>query len=481
MLLVIAALAPREAPRKPAAAAARSSPVIARAPRAVAAPWSEDEARAIRSAVASALSPALDTAQTYSCVVLAQDGSTLFEDRAGAAVTPASTQKLIVADAALTLLGAPFRFNTLLGSEQPPQAGIIAGDLWLAGSGDPSFRSSALLRGVRALQAAGVQHIDGRVVVDPSAITGDEINPAWNASDANEDFMAAVSGMSLDEDTVEFHVTGTSAGAPAAVYVNPPSTAVRYAGNAVTGDGDDVTIAGTQTPNTFRLDGVIPPGIKETFYLPVHGIPQYAGTVLTDYLRVNGVSVAAPPATGTAPLTLQVLWNHRSDPLSTIVRHMLVFSDNHYAEQLLRTVGGVDGASPNDADGIAAEISVLRSQHIPIPSLHVVDGSGLGETNRVAAATLAGVLAHFDADPLGNPLYLLLPRGGKDGTLRMYDFTSAAGRVRAKSGHLASTSALAGYVQTRSHGRVVFAFLIDGNARDPDTAIVSAVDRIAAQ
>jgi D-alanyl-D-alanine carboxypeptidase/D-alanyl-D-alanine-endopeptidase (penicillin-binding protein 4) len=109
----------------------------------------------------------------------------------------------------------------------------------------------------------------------------------------------------------------------------------------------------------------------------------------------------------------------------------------------------------------------------------LVDGSGLAHANRIAAITLARILAHFDADPAGNMMYPLLPRGGKDGTLKMYRFTSAAGRVRAKSGHLDDTSSLAGYVETRKHGRVVFAFVINGSSGDPDAAIVSAVDLLA--
>ena len=114
-----------------------------------------------------------------------------------------------------------------------------------------------------------------------------------------------------------------------------------------------------------------------------------------------------------------------------------------------------------------------------MPGLHLVDGSGLAHANRVAAITLARILSHFDSQPGGNALYLLLPRGGKDGTLDSYRFTSAAGRVRAKSGHLADAASLAGYVQTEKHGRVVFAFMINGSPGDPDSAIVSAVDRIA--
>jgi D-alanyl-D-alanine carboxypeptidase/D-alanyl-D-alanine-endopeptidase (penicillin-binding protein 4) len=129
---------------------------------------------------------------------------------------------------------------------------------------------------------------------------------------------------------------------------------------------------------------------------------------------------------------------------------------------------------PNDAGGVAAERTFLAQRGIPDPGLRLVDGSGLSADNRVAAITLARLLAASQSS-----LYLLLPRGGREGTLQDYEFTSALGRVRAKSGHLSDVSALAGYVTTRHHGRIAFAFLIDGSPADPDAAIVRAVDRLS--
>lgn len=443
-----------------------------------AAPWTAQQRSSLQAALASALEPGVRDAGAWSCVVIAQDGSLLYDDRGDSAVTPASVQKLIVSDAALTDLGPRFRFDTLLAAKQRPQNGTITGDLWLDGSGDPTLRSSDLRFGVEALRRSGVDHV-GRVVIDASAVSGEEINPLWNPNDANEDFMAPTSGISLDEDTVEFHVTGTSAGEAAAVRIEPQSRGVHYYGSVMSGGGDDVIVAATETPNLFRLSGNVPPGVEETFYVPVHGMPAYAGAVVQRLLKTDGIAVAHTPAVGETPIDADVLWDHRSKPLTDILHHMLVVSDNHFAEQLMRTVGAVDGGAPGDAGGLAEERRVLREQAIPTPGLHIVDGSGLAHANRVSAMTLARILAHADADPKGNVLYGLLPRGGVDGTLKMYDFTSAAGRVRAKTGHVDGVSSLAGYVNTRKHGRVVFAFLVNGSPGDPDAAIVQAVDQLA--
>lgn len=441
--------------------------------------WGPASQAELRSAIHEALATALDGAGSCSCVVIAQDGTVLYDEGGSRALTPASTQKLIVADAVLRDLGPQYRFDTLLASSQPPQNGSIDGDLWLAGSGDPSLRSGDLRAGVLALRRLGVQAVHGGIAVDASAIAGEELNPLWNPDDANEDFMAATSGVSVDEDTVEFHVTGTLPGQPAHVRINPVSSDVTYYGSVTTGGGDDVIIAAMQTPNQFRLSGAIPPGIEETFYLPVHGIDRYAGSVLATLAKSAGIRMTQPPRTGTVPLGAQILWEHRSAPLVKLVKHMLVFSDNHFAEQFMRTLGGRSGETPDDSHGLRAEREALREQGIPMPALHIVDGSGLAHANRVAAITLAKILAYDDAAPAGNILYPLLARGGKDGTLKTYRFESARGRVRAKSGHVDGVASLAGYVDTRKHGRVVFAFLLDGSPGDPDAAIVSAVDRIA--
>lgn len=437
--------------------------------------WTGAERAAAHRAIETALAPATRDAQAVSAIVLDHEGNRLYADSPSRAVMPASTLKLVVANAVLAERGRAYSFHTTFSATQPIANGVLHGNLYLSGSGDPSLRSSDLMRGILALKQAGLRRIDGRLIVDGSAVAGEEINPLWNADDVNEDFNAATSGISLDENTVEFHVRGTSSGASADVSINPHSSTVRYIGSILTSaNGDDVVIGGTMLPNEFRLSGLIPPDVRETFYLPVHGIPQYVADVTGRMLREAGIEVSGAQ-TGTTPLDTQVLWERKSPPLAFLVRHMLVHSDNHYAEQLMRTLGETD---TTDAGGIAAEMRYLRDAKVPLEGIHLVDGSGLARANRISAATLAAILRRAEKSEGGNALYPLLPRSGFDGTLRHYAFGASRGRVRAKSGHLADVASLAGYLDTAHHGRIVFAFLVDGSPGDPDRAIVSALDRL---
>lgn len=414
--------------------------------------------------------------------MLSADGSTLYDDRAGIAVTPASTQKLIVAATAMADLGASYQYQTTFSSTGTVgDDGVLHGDLIVTGADDPSLRSDDLRSGIAALAKAGLRSIDGAIVVDASAAIGPEINPLWNPGDLNEDFETPVSAISIDGDTVEFHVTGNAPGTPASVQIFPASSAIHYEGSVTSsGDGsDDVIVAAGAAPNHFALSGYVPSGNEETFYLPVHDIPHYVGAVLGRMLHEAKISFSQPMRVGTAPPNATVLWLHRSPQLHLLVRHMLYKSDNHFADELLRTIAKVQGVPPTDHDGIAAERTFLAAHGIAAPGLHVVDGSGLAHANRVPATTLAGILSAAQRGEIPE-LYYLLPQGGRQGTLSDYDFTTALGLVRAKSGHLSNVSALAGYVNSRRHGRVIFVFIFDGSSADPDSAIVRAVDRLSA-
>jgi D-alanyl-D-alanine carboxypeptidase/D-alanyl-D-alanine-endopeptidase (penicillin-binding protein 4) len=440
-------------------------------------PWTGAELARVRSALNDAFAPALS--DRYSLAVIDASGRVIYADRDRDAVTPASVQKLIVADASLNQLGPEYRFHTILAAPQAPSNGGIAGDLWLVGSGDPSLRSDDVRGGVRALARNGVHSIDGSVAVDASALSGPEINPHWDPSDANEDFQAPVSAVSLDDDTAEFHVYGASPGAPARVAVVPANRVVRLSGAVESSSSTDSVIIAADAPNVFALGGSIPAYAQETFRLPVHNMPVYAGAVLERMLNDAGITTTRHAVVATAPLDTIVLWDHRSAPLPVLLAHMLYVSDNHYAEQLMRTLGNDALGRGDDSAGLAAERAFLSSRGIPTDGLRIVDGSGLAESNRVAAITLARILSDAELRDQGVELYALLPSGGRDGTLSHYDFTTALGRVRAKTGHLSDADSLAGYVNTTHHGRVVFAFLINDSPGDPDAAYVRAVDRLA--
>jgi D-alanyl-D-alanine carboxypeptidase/D-alanyl-D-alanine-endopeptidase (penicillin-binding protein 4) len=332
-------------------------------------------------------------------------------------MTPASTMKLLVGSTALFTLGHGRRLLTEFKSLGLPDDGVVD-DLWLVGGGDPVLTTDDLVRGVGMLRRAGIRAIRN-LNVDASAFAGPEQNPGWLHDDDQYDYAAGTSALSLDWDVAK------------------------------------LSVAGAQV------------------YRPVVNIPVYVGEVVRELIKRAGIAIDRVQL-GTAPLGATKLWAHPSPTVGDLVHQMFFESDNHIAEQLLRSLGADQGIGSDDA-GARAERAFLASIDVPADGLRIVDGSGLAPGDRVSARTLAGLLARLAVLPSGPEFIRDLPRAGIEGTVRHHQLSDAAGRVRAKSGHIDGVNALAGYVQTRHHGRVAFAFVVNKPSLD-DEAVERTYD-----
>ena len=175
-----------------------------------------------------------------------------------------------------------------------------------------------------------------------------------------------------------------------------------------------------------------------------------------------------------------------SAPLSERIRSMLVHSDNVLAESVCREVAlSRHSDTPADfAGGTTAVLDVLREKGFDVSGVHLDDCSGMSGGDRVSPAVLAGVLRTASAPDAPRPLRSLLdalPVAAVSGTLTdRYGpgaASSGAGWVRAKTGTLTGTSALAGTVTDVDGRAMSFALLSTGTS--PADAR-PALDRIAA-
>src|SRR5581483_5318782 len=359
--------------------------------------------------------------------------------------------------------------------------GRIDGDLYLVGGGDPTLTSDDLRGGAGAVKRDGVRIVTGNLVADATMFSGPEVNKAWDPDDLQYGYAAGTSALSLDQGTVEFHLVPESVGAPARVDVRPRSDAVQVAGSPITGYATLLSITRDAERNRFVFDGRIAAGAEQSFWRPVTEMPLYAAEVARSMLARRGVIVEGAARTGVAPVVPHVLWRHDSPSLAAIVHQMWLESNNHFAEQLLRALGALRGAG-TEANGAVVERAELKRDGVPENGLRVVDGSGLAPTDRVAPLTLATLLARAALGPDGSVVVNALPRVGIEGTVRYRQLTDALGRVRAKSGHIEDVNSLAGYVQTRRHGRIAFAFIVNDRRADDgpvDDGIDKALDVLA--
>ena len=409
-------------------------------------------------------------------------GRVLYSRNASHAFAPASTFKTIVAATALATLGPSERFTTRLVSlDRPDSTGRIDG-LWLVGGGDPVLDPDQLRTGIGALYAAGVRRVEGDLIVDPSQFKDPEQNSGWAPDDIEYDYAAGTSIISLNWNVIEFKVTPTQIGSHARVSVIPADPGVTIRSAPLTGYQNDLTIERVKPgSNDFAMQGTVAGG-EQVFFRPVDGIPLWAGQVVAQMLRERGIGFDGSVRLGSNPLADQTLWEHRSPPLRALIPRMLIPSDNHIAEQLLRILGTRAGDSltvpaGTEAAGALVERAYLQSLGVPVPGLHVVDGSGLAESDRVAPITLVKLLQAAANSPIGHDYVTAFPRVGIEGTVRYHDIGLARGYVRAKSGHISDVDALCGYIDSRRHGRLAFSFVVNAPGAEDADSIDDGIDK----
>jgi D-alanyl-D-alanine carboxypeptidase/D-alanyl-D-alanine-endopeptidase (penicillin-binding protein 4) len=172
-----------------------------------------------------------------------------------------------------------------------------------------------------------------------------------------------------------------------------------------------------------------------------------------------------------------------SPPLIQRLREMMNASDNVMAESIGREVAATL-SRPQSFDGAAqAVLATLSGAGIDTGGARLLDSSGLSVDDRLTAASLDGVVNAATDNDAGElrSLVDLLPIAGGSGTLsnRYLDTDSgraAAGWLRAKTGSLTGTNALAGIV-TDAGGRVMTFAFISNNAGPTGR---TAIDALAA-
>lgn len=357
-------------------------------------------------AFTAAVRPLVDAVGPGSCAAISVDGRRVAAVNETRPVIPASNMKLVVAAAALEVLGPDYTFTTTVTGAMDT-TGVVTGDLHLIGGGDPVLTTDDwLASGVQrypainttrletladSVVAAGVTKVLGRVVGDATRYDDEWFIPSWSDG-----------------------LRGTEAGPYDALLV------------------DD---AGQRA-------GVDP--------------AQYAADVFTDLLQSKGIEVAYAPASGAAAAA-PVLASISSQPLTAILQELLLTSDDNTAELLVKEMGVVTSSSGTTAAGLAAVSARLASWGIDMTGVVLVDGSGLSRGNLVTCDLLLEVLEHgAPTDPVGSGLAV----AGTSGTLgELFVGTPVDGRLQGKTGTLNDVKSLAGYLVADDGATIAFSLV----------------------
>lgn len=353
---------------------------------------------------------------------------------AGARRALASNTKLFTTAVALERLGQDHKFRTRVFAGGKVSGGVLRGNLFLKGGGDPSFGTGAFLNSYLAgagteveklavqIRRQGIRRVTGRVFADDTIF--DRLRGVADSGYATSSWIGPLSGLSFN-----------------AGYTS--SSLSRFS-------SDPAKLAARSLAQALRKRGV-----KVRPEIALKATPRHA--------RRNLVARQVSP---------DMAWMSRVTNVNSV---------NFWAEMLLKNLGANIQGNGSTAAGAKVVRRTMAAQGVKVWPL---DGSGLTYGNRSTAADVAKMLLKARKERWGKAFLDSLPTAGVEGTLASRMRGSAAHRrCHAKTGTLTGVTTLSGYCFNASGRRFAFSILMNSvrdvySARAAQDSIAAAIARL---
>jgi len=445
-------------------------------------------AQPVPSTVAAALRAAAITPSEYGVVALPLDGGPpLIAHNESLAFNPASTMKLVTTYAALSLLGAGYRWQTPILMRGRIEDGVLDGDLVLRGGGDPKLVIEDMVEMVSRLRALGLRVIRGNLAIDDSLYEiGDESTEKFDG-DPSQPYNVRPHAAMMNFKATRLTVRPQSSGL--AIDLDPPLADV--------GVVDEVKVVGGPCRNGIAGLAIRDTGSEHKPLIRVAGI--YSGAcgeqstmtaVLSHRQFIQAFFGGAWRAAGGVWEGRAVI-ERRADPglpvllqwtsprnLGEVVKDINKFSNNVMARQvMLQTSTETAPRRPATLDRARKLIIAwLEKRGLRSPDIIIDNGSGLSRQERIAPMTLARVLVDASRSPDASVFLQSLPVVGVDGTMKArLKSDPVAGNAWIKTGSLNDVRSIAGYVDAASGRRYAVVMLINGPRAEGSTPAQDAL------
>lgn len=418
---------------------------------------------------------------TFSLMVKeVQNGKTVFSYDTDREVSPASVLKTVATATALELLGEDYRFPTTLEYTGTIDNGILNGNLYIKGSGDPSLGSAHFApdrntytpaqnkfipEWITALKKAGIKKINGAVISDESIFDTEGSSIKWLREDMGNYYAPGSYGVSAFDNLYKLSLkTGAAGSRPVVKGTDPEISSLRFTNylRAIPTSSDSAFIIGAPLSDERYLYGSLPAN-KETYILkgdipdPALFLAQY----LTSSLKQAGIQVEEPASCYRIESeagrweegekkTIITTYSPTLREIASVTNHV---SHNLFADALVKTVGlqykpGKNEVISSFGRGVQVVSNYWKQKGIDVYPLRMHDGSGLAPADKVSAAFICDLLVYMATQSRYSKAFnASLPQAGIEGSVRnMLKGTQLQGKARLKSGGITGVRSYAGYI-----------------------------------
>jgi len=395
--------------------------------------------------------------------------------RATDAMNPASTMKLLTTLAGLDILGPQYRWRTNIFTDGVIRQGVLKGNLYLQGTGDPKLIPEELAKLMKSLQALGIQKIDGNLFFDrsayaPSAMEHNTIDgEALRAYNVPPDpllyafrTLSFQLGKSRTADFIDISYTPVLSQLKIDNQMQLVDQPCDNWKNNIRFNLSPEGMGKTDQLVVAQFSGAFPNTCKGVNY---NVVALDANTFLTQGFaaawELSGGAWAKAPIgkNGNVPLTARLLLQFEGINLADDVVDINKYSNNVMARQVLLTLALEKMGKPaTTSNGELVIQCWLKQNGLDFPGLVIENGSGLSRNEAISAEQMNQLLFTARNLSAGEIFYNSLPIAGTDGTmrnrlmtqLRKFLHLKKKPEARIKTGSLADVRAISGYVISKS-------------------------------
>ncbi len=388
------------------------------------------------------------------------NGNGLLELNGSASRPPASTMKVLPTWAALDLLGPAYSWKTRAWSDVPVVKGVLKGNLYLQGGGDPLLTIERWWRFANDLRQTGLRVIEGDIVVDQTRFSALDERPEDFDGKFWRTYNVLPDAMLVNWQASDFTIRPSDDGGGIDIAIQPfpeglvVENRVKLASGRCAGKNSRVayTIEPKNPERVIATGRIATSCGPQTQRLAIMEPAQYAfGTFVTLWRQLGGQFRGGMLRAPTPPAA-RLLLTHESEPLSEIVRVTNKYSSNMMARSLVLALAAeMSGTPATTAAGEAVIQGWLKTRGLDFPELVIGNGSGLSREARMSADSMARLLVGARQSRFAPEFLTSLSLGGLDGTLeKRFANVDDPSRVRMKTGTLKDVSCIAGYVTGKS-------------------------------
>lgn len=379
---------------------------------------------------------------------------------------PASTIKLLTTFLGLESLGPTYVWKTQAYSTARPINGLLEGDLYLKGRGDPFLVLERFWLLARDIRLEGVREVRGDIVIDNTYFDVGPVNAGAFDGRPFYAYNVVPDALLVNFQAINFLFRPDAVRGRVEIVPDPLPANLEIHNQMQLVDGrcggkqnriaftvanpphhDEVTFSGRFSRNCTRY----------RITRSLMRAPEYAYGVFRSLWEEGGGTIRGGMRLGTVPNGARMLATLDSLPLAEIIRGINKHSNNVMARHVLLTLGAERYGPPGTVEkGARAAAEFLERRGLVFPELDIGNGAGLARETRISARSLGRLLLAADRSPYRAEFIASLALAGMDGTTRKrFRNEEMAGHMHLKTGTLNGVRAIAGYVDSRSGRRFV--------------------------